>query len=184
MTIEDIHTTLVHLNMISVLDSSQPPKPLPGQTIKFPKGRKNGIARKHLQRTQTHDDEKAKGPFVPPTRYKIRWDADQVEEYLARWEAKGYIKLKPEKLKWSPFILSRAMKTQSAEEGTPFTGQEGNQARSASGDIPHSGKIGPLAEDAEDATGGTESRNLVEKTRSPAFTRTRRCVRCMSQADI
>ena len=59
MTIEDIHATLVQLNMISVLDSSQPPKPLPGQTIKFPKGRKNGIARKHLQRTQTHDDEKA-----------------------------------------------------------------------------------------------------------------------------
>ncbi|KAH9945286.1 uncharacterized protein BXZ73DRAFT_96273 [Epithele typhae] len=132
MTIEDIHFTLMQLGMIAVLDSSQAPKPLPGQTVKFPKGRKNGIARKHLQRTITHDDEKVKGPFVPPTTYKVRWDPDRVEEFLTRWESKGYIKLVPEKLKWSPFILSRAAKTQATEGVGTF----GDHSRAVSSDVP------------------------------------------------
>ncbi|KAL7279059.1 hypothetical protein ACG7TL_006895 [Trametes sanguinea] len=137
MTLEDIYNTLVQLNMISVKDGAHPPKPLPGQTIKFPKGRKNGIARKHLQRTQTHDDEKVKGPFVPPTKYRIHWDPEQVEQYLTRWEAKGYFKLKPEKLKWSPFILSRADKTQAIqnEGGIDPGALSGDATRSASTDF-------------------------------------------------
>ena len=135
MTIEDIYNTLVQLNFLAILDSAQPPKPMPGQTIKFPKGRKNGIARKHLQRTQTHDDDKAKGPFVPPSTYKVRWDADRVDEYLARWEAKGYMTLKPEKLKWSPFILSRAMKSQSTEGELALAAKVGDPSRSTSTDI-------------------------------------------------
>ncbi|GBE88242.1 hypothetical protein SCP_1300570 [Sparassis crispa] len=107
MTIEDIHSTLVHLNMIRVDVAATPMRPLPGQSIRFPKGRKNGIARKHLQRTQTQDDEKIKGPFVPPKEYMIHWDPEEVAQYLARWEAKNYLMLKPEKLKWSPLILTR-----------------------------------------------------------------------------
>ncbi len=163
MTVEDIYSTLLHLNMISVLDSAQPPKPLPGQSIKFPKGRKNGIARKHLQRTQTHDDEKAKGPFVPPTRYKVRWDAEEVNEYLARWEAKGYLKLKPEMLKWSPFILARAKKTQSSDGDAALGQSKGDGTRSASADVQSS----QSAADGVEFSAG--ARTLVEKTRSPAF---------------
>ncbi|TFK93998.1 hypothetical protein K466DRAFT_36586 [Polyporus arcularius HHB13444] len=163
MTVEDIYSTLLHLNMISVLDSAQPPKPLPGQSIKFPKGRKNGIARKHLQRTQTHDDEKAKGPFVPPTRYKVRWDAEEVNEYLARWEAKGYLKLKPEMLKWSPFILARAKKTQSFDGDAALGQSKGDGTRSASADVQSS----QSAADGVEFSAG--ARTLVEKTRSPAF---------------
>lgn len=151
MTLEDIHATLIHLNMISILDNPQVLKPLPGQTVKFPKGRKNGIARKHLTRTITQDEEKTKGPFVPPTRYKVRWDADQVDEYLTRWEAKGYLKLRPEKLKWSPFILSRAHKTQSSEA-------EG-EAGKDDAEIPPSENNGITMED------GVE----INKTRSLAF---------------
>lgn len=88
-------------------------RPFPGQSIKFPKGRKHGIARRHLQRTQTNDDVESKSqtPFSPPTHYEIRWDRDRVTQYLATWEAKGYLKLKPEKLKWSPFLLARTKKT-------------------------------------------------------------------------
>lgn len=166
MTLEDIHTTLVHLNMISVLDSAQPPKPLPGQAIKFPKGRKNGIARKHLQRTHTHDDERAKGPFVPPTRYKVRWDAEQVDDYLARWEAKGYLRLTPEKLKWSPFILSRAKKTQSSEGEASFGSGTGDVTRGVSTDAQLSEMNGTARVGARSSA---EARRLVEQTRSPAF---------------
>ncbi|KAH9940994.1 hypothetical protein B0H21DRAFT_710749 [Amylocystis lapponica] len=101
MTLEDIYTTLVQLSMISFDDASAAPRPLPGQTIKFPKGRKNGVARKHLQRMQTQDDIEKRAPFEPPTKYRIHWDPEQ-----------NYLKLKPEKLKWSPFIVARTRKTE------------------------------------------------------------------------
>jgi hypothetical protein len=115
MTTEDIHTTLTQQNMISSREDTPPPvRPSPGQSIKFPKGRKHGIARRHLQRTQTNDDidTAAKAPFSPPTQYELRWDREKVAQYLATWEAKGYLKLKPEKLKWSPFLLARTKKTE------------------------------------------------------------------------
>lgn len=79
--------------------------------------RKNhgGVARRHLQRTQSQlaPDELDPGngkpqiPFIPPKEYEIRWDREQVASWLRGWEAKGYLKLRPEKLKWSPFLLAR-----------------------------------------------------------------------------
>ena len=114
MTIEDIHATLTQQNMISSREITPPPvRPSPGQSIKFPKGRKHGIARRHLQRTQTNDDVDStpKPPFSAPRQYEIRWDREYVIQYLAAWGAKGYLKLKPEKLKWSPFLLARMKKT-------------------------------------------------------------------------
>ena len=111
MTVEDIFNTLSQQNMITARESTPPPvRPSPGQSIKFPKGRKNGIARRHLLRTQTNDSkvDVPKGPFVVPTHYKIRWDRDKVVEYLKAWEAKGYFKIKPDKLQWSPYILTRS----------------------------------------------------------------------------
>ena len=86
--------------MIDIRDRVPTPRPLPGQSIKTIKGRKSGVARKHLQRTVTHDDEKVKGPFVSPTTYTISWDRGAVEHYLTNWEAKGYLRLKPDNLKW------------------------------------------------------------------------------------
>ncbi|KAG5645524.1 hypothetical protein DXG03_005799 [Asterophora parasitica] len=111
MTIEDVVVTLTQQGMISARETTPPPiKPLPGQSIKIHKGRKNGVARRHLQRSQTTDtqsSESSKGPFVAPTRYEITWDRDKVEEHLQTWETKGYLTLKPEKLQWSPYILTR-----------------------------------------------------------------------------
>jgi hypothetical protein len=110
MTMEDVYNTLTQQNMIFVGEASPPPiRPSPGQTIKFPKGRKNGIARKHLQRMQTQDKELdgVKAPFVIPKNYEIQFDRTKVEEYLSKWESKGYLKLKPEKLQWTPYIMTR-----------------------------------------------------------------------------
>lgn len=114
MTIQDIHTTLKQQNMILSRPVTPPSiRPSPGQSIKFPKGRRHGVARRHLQRTQTNDDTESNSqtPFLPPTHYEIRWNRDKVTQYLTTWEAKGYLKLKPEKLKWSPFLLARTKKT-------------------------------------------------------------------------
>ncbi|KIK47402.1 hypothetical protein CY34DRAFT_74016, partial [Suillus luteus UH-Slu-Lm8-n1] len=112
MTIEDIYNTLHDQGMISVQSATPPMRPTPGQAIKFPRGRKNGIARRHLQRQSTLNKEeetgsKANTPFVPPTRYQITWDPEKVQHYLEAWEKKGYMKLKPERLKWTPFVLTR-----------------------------------------------------------------------------
>lgn len=85
-------------------------KPSPGQSIRFVRGRKNGTTRKHLQRKQT-DDDLSRGPFVPPKDYEISWDPEVVKAYLDKWNEKGHLTLKPEKLKWSPFILERPTKT-------------------------------------------------------------------------
>jgi len=96
--------------MIFIRESTPPLiRPSPGQTIKFPKGRKNGVARKHLQRMQTQakDADGNKAPFVPPKRYEIHFDRQKVEAYLRAWEAKGYLRLKPEKLQWTPYLLTR-----------------------------------------------------------------------------
>ncbi|RDB25851.1 Histone acetyltransferase KAT7 [Hypsizygus marmoreus] len=119
MTIEDIVTTLKQQGMIRARDSTPPLiRPSPGQSIKFPKGRKNGIARKHLQRTQTNDKETdpPNKPFVIPTHYDIEWDRDKVDSYLRNWEAKGYLTLKSEKLQWSPYLLTRKDKEEKERE--------------------------------------------------------------------
>lgn len=113
MTMEDVCSTLIHLNMIFIGEASPPPiRPSPGQTIKFPKGRKNGVARKHLQRMQTQDKELdgVETPFVVPKNYEIQFDRTKVEAYLSNWESKGYLKLKPEKLQWTPYIMTRNTK--------------------------------------------------------------------------
>lgn len=113
MTIEDIFTILMQQDMITV-DTACPDsaRPSPGQSIKFPRGRRNGIARRHLQRPNPQKQtegggNKSNASFVAPTHYEISWDQDKVERWLEGWERKGYLRLKPEKLKWTPFVLSR-----------------------------------------------------------------------------
>ncbi|KZT29906.1 hypothetical protein NEOLEDRAFT_1174884 [Neolentinus lepideus HHB14362 ss-1] len=112
MTVEDIYNTLVQQNMITAKEHTPSSRPAPGQSIKFPRGRKNGVARRHLQRPQTQDEEKPRGPFTPPRDYTIHWDPEEVQQYLMNWESKGYLRLKPEKLKWSPFLMTRARRSQ------------------------------------------------------------------------
>ena len=112
MTTEDICSVLTQKGMIQNKRDSTPfspaMKPSPGQSIRFVRGRKNGTARKHLQRKQT--DDSSRGPFVPPKEYEIVWDPEVVKAYLDKWSEKDYLTLKPEKLKWSPFILQRTTK--------------------------------------------------------------------------
>ena len=110
MTVEDVYNTLCAHDFIDVL-AVPTPKPLPGQSIKLTKNRKTVVARRHLIRSQTNDDDVTKGPFVPPTQYEIHWDPSYVKSYLDKWEAKGHTRIKPEKLKWSPFLLARVKKS-------------------------------------------------------------------------
>lgn len=120
MTLEDVCETLIEQKMIYIREASPTIiKPSPGQSIKFPKGRKNGIARRQLQRLQTQDKDSdgLKGPFVPPKNYEIQFDREKVAQYLRNWEAKGYLRLRPDKLQWTPYLITRAPKSLEASTG-------------------------------------------------------------------
>ncbi|KAG6817156.1 hypothetical protein H0H87_012117 [Tephrocybe sp. NHM501043] len=130
MTIEDIVVTLKELGWISIREATPPPvKPLPGQSIKINKGRKSNVARRHLQRAQTTTpaaSETPKGPFVTPTEYMVAWNRDNVSQRLQTSDAKGYLRLKPEKLTWSPYVLTRRDKVEKvAHEQSQITSAAG-----------------------------------------------------------
>ncbi|KAH6913061.1 hypothetical protein BKA70DRAFT_712081 [Coprinopsis sp. MPI-PUGE-AT-0042] len=111
MTTEDICATLTEQNMLIAREGSPPPiSPRPGQVIKFPKGRKNGISRRQLSRMSSYKDKDDKGPFVLPKHYEIQFDRAKVASWMRNYESKGQLKLKPEKLQWTPYLLSRGNK--------------------------------------------------------------------------
>ncbi|PFH53093.1 hypothetical protein AMATHDRAFT_138384, partial [Amanita thiersii Skay4041] len=174
MTIEDVYNTLVQQNMISYRPPTPPPiKPSPGQSIKFPKGRKNGIARKHLQRTLTNDSthDTSNGPFVAPKHYEIHWDRDQVEEYLDTWEAKQYVKLRPEKLQWTPYLLTHKADSLDAVDTPIATHYESTSPNGASTiDDQASGvpfKLHRRVSEGVDEESQTFVRQTRSKSRSP-----------------
>lgn len=157
MTIEDIFNTLTQQEMISARELTPPPvKPLPGQSIKINKGRKSGnVARRNLQRAQTKlaASETSKGPFVAPAEYEIVWDREKVSQYLRAWEAKGYLQLKPEKLQWSPYVLTRKDRAEkerlAAEQGQSVSSiAPEDDYTPSSGDQLEVGVISPSAPDA------------------------------------
>jgi histone acetyltransferase SAS3 len=44
----------------------------------------------------------------PQTKlYAFRVDLEYCEQYVAKWESKGYVQLKPEALAWTPFVMGR-----------------------------------------------------------------------------
>jgi hypothetical protein len=126
MTPEDIFNTLQHLQFLQVIETTPPPvKLLPGQSMKFAKGRKStGLSRRsssvrHARSETTpsvgrpspaptsnsaEDPHKPK-PFVPPERYVINCPLDHAQEYMDRWEAKNYVRFRPDRLRWQPFIV-------------------------------------------------------------------------------
>jgi len=183
MTIEDIFVTLTQQGMISAREVTPPPlKPIPGQSIKFPKGRKNGLARKQLQRVQSGSSKKneiepPKGPFVPPTLYEIKWDRERVIDWLSRWEAKGYLKLRAEKLRWSPYVLTRKEKEQEeAKEGLQAAeaGTFGNPIKIPDGEQPSLEEVSGTAAPSDifdyELVGdqGSKDETRRSKSRSPS----------------
>ncbi|KAF9484353.1 hypothetical protein BDN70DRAFT_917724 [Pholiota conissans] len=128
MTVEDVCATLAQHGLIYMRDATPPPvRPSPGQSIRYPKGRKNGAtssARKHLQRMRSMSMSmspahaanghavnghggKEGAAFVPPAHYEVRFDRAKAAAYVRAWEAKGYLRLRPEKLQWTPYLVQR-----------------------------------------------------------------------------
>ncbi|THH27419.1 hypothetical protein EUX98_g6769 [Antrodiella citrinella] len=176
MTTEDIYATLQQQQMISVRDNTPPSRPPPGKSFRFPKGKKNGFARKHLVRTTTQDTDQGltKGPFVPPRLYDITWDPSVVEAYMVKWEGKGYFKLKPECLKWSPFLVARTMKSEGLpEDGDAAATQSEQLETPVEGSIPDLGDLVDGGGDGDTTPRAGPSSSRAKSKRTP---RTRRAV--------
>jgi hypothetical protein len=111
MTLEDILTILVSNDMITIRDqpSDMMAKRKRAQMVQREQG---GAARQAVSRTGQIG---APAPSVMPEDYTIHWDRSYVNAYLHRQAAKGYLQLRPEKLKYTPFLVQRLAKAQAIE---------------------------------------------------------------------
>ena len=56
-------------------------------------------------RKRPADDET--GEIEVPRQYRIHFDRAEIEAFVRRWDAKGYLVLKPDCLRWTPFNAAR-----------------------------------------------------------------------------
>lgn len=111
LTIEDIYATLSAEDMIISLDS--PPRSRSVHTPTRARGRGRGRGRGSINRrmaredTQTDSSEHDKDKPVIPKRYTIRFDRAYVEAVMTTHESRGYLTLKPDRLKYHPFLVTR-----------------------------------------------------------------------------
>jgi hypothetical protein len=109
-----------------------------------------------------------------PFSYEITPDYAVIDQYLAKLEAKGWLKLDPKRLNWSPFILSSTgvLKKKSERSGT--ADHAGGEAPAASDtDVAH---VAPAAlapiDPTSDSTAGAVERHTVTSlanATNPAF---------------
>ncbi|OBZ72296.1 Histone acetyltransferase KAT7 [Grifola frondosa] len=131
LTIEDIHTTLTQLRMIAIEDTT----PLRGRFLGKPS-------------SSQRDGRMALHASI------CSWDPEDVAQYLAKWETKGYLKLKPEKLKWSPFIVARTKRMEqllSTDAAANAADGEANGRTTESAADPQTSRPEPALETAESA---------------------------------
>ncbi|OCF41081.1 hypothetical protein I317_05092 [Kwoniella heveanensis CBS 569] len=106
MTLEDIHSVLVDENMLNVLDSPPPENPSRFRGRWRGRGRGGG-GRSSVNRRKASsgspDDEEVK----LPTRYTIPIDREYIQAVISKHDSKGYLKLRPERLKYHPFLVTR-----------------------------------------------------------------------------
>lgn len=93
MTLSDVFATLEEHQMIETYRTEKQQK-APGAL--------GGIARQALSRHHAASDS-----TVLPTDYRIVPNRPAIEAYLAKLKAKDYIQLKPHKLKYTPFLVTR-----------------------------------------------------------------------------
>lgn len=69
-----------------------------------------------------------------PARYEIRWDKATVEAHVRKWDEKGYAAVNPDRLQWSPFLVTRmhGLETQVGSTGIDpaSSGPDGTQPTS------------------------------------------------------
>lgn len=117
MTAEDVFYVLREQDMITVSDGQSGRIRAPA-TSKYksrdntgsntakgiPSGRARGASSASRATATEKDKESA---LAVPRDYSIHFDRDYVIAHLKNYEAKGYLSVRPEKLHWTPFLVSR-----------------------------------------------------------------------------
>lgn len=103
MTMEDILATLQHHGMIHIDDNPDELVAKRKQEGRNQSAIAGGMARKALSR----NTDKSHDTAIVPEHYEILWDRQAVRAHLERYAAKGYLELKPEHLKYTPFLVTR-----------------------------------------------------------------------------
>lgn len=96
ITPDDVFYTLRHQHLIKTVAPSSPKRVSVKNT-----GRGRGIGGKR----QVDEDAEV---LEIPRQYRIEWNPTTIQTAVRRWNDKGYLTLKPEQLKWSPFLTTRA----------------------------------------------------------------------------
>ena len=111
MTLEDIVATLKYENMINILDT--PPRETPVPDRSYVRRKRGGVRGRSLvnrrprPNSSTPAESEEKDKVVIPTQYEITWDQEYIEAILRKHESRGYLSLRPERLKYHPFLVSR-----------------------------------------------------------------------------
>lgn len=104
----------------------------------------------------------------PQTRlYAFRVDLDYCRQYVAKWESKGYVKLNPDALAWTPYVMGRSnavnfelsppMNTIAPREDDEAQIQEGPDSIEAKSEPVVNGEKGTSAEGLADGVKATET---------------------------
>lgn len=123
-------------------------------------------------------------PFVPasagiPARYRIDFSEAKVaemEEHLEKYDAKGYLQLKPERLQWTPFLVTRGV--QAPDEGLDsqvealhrqieLEEQERQRARKREAAREQSRRESEAAKQRKDMQSNGQSRHILGRTVTP-----------------
>ncbi|GMK57631.1 hypothetical protein CspeluHIS016_0404650 [Cutaneotrichosporon spelunceum] len=101
MTLADIYTALRDNNMINVLETA------PQTPVSRQKPRRGRPPKKPRHRPEQPQFEGKDNKITLPKRYQIVPNHEVIETVLQKFEAKGYLKLRPERLKYTPFLTTR-----------------------------------------------------------------------------
>lgn len=132
MTAEDVFYVLREQDMITVSDGQSGKIRAPA-TSKY-KSRDGGVSSSNRGRrgrprggtaanraAVAHKDKES--ALSIPSEYSIHFDRAYVIAHLKNYENKNYLKVRPEKLKWTPFLIARAL-PQTIEDGNNVDSEE------------------------------------------------------------
>jgi hypothetical protein len=120
MTLEDIYNTLVDGQMIHVREGTPLTPSFIGQDRGRGRPRKQKLKRVPTSASMQQAND-SPPDFVPPASYAITYNVEEVRDFLAAYEAKGNLKLVPEALRWTPYLLTRVPKPHILETGASMT---------------------------------------------------------------
>lgn len=107
---DEVFYILQENGLISIINGDQ--QPLNGRTAKFPPPKPSNPAwhgNQHTRRRQLQEAASNKAVAIP-LHYRINFDKiDEMREHVLAWERKGHVRLKPDNLQWTPFLVTRGV---------------------------------------------------------------------------